>query len=581
MLDGVRVRLLAAWARLRRIERRELRSLRRWVETTNNLLQLTVVVVVPLLIGLVTLLSNAFSPVFFLVYPPLAAGAYTLFADPEGKYSSPGTFVGGMTLGALAGLVSLEASIRLLGTGPSGVFRVSVAGAALAIFLTATATWLLDFEEPAAFSTALLILLVGGRIEQRLAYVVGVAVSSTLVAAAFALWRNRFYERRARYLYRSTNGDDHVLVPMRDDPDRRADAVEFAGVLAGAHDAGKVVLLDIVEDGDVAAAEATLLAELREALEASGPEYRADAIAPDDRPATASAESRDADRSLEDRSRGADSRSGAPDQPPPSPSDVVTSAGVPDDVSPADVAGALGIDPTEAADVDLDSLVELIEGDPLDDAARDRAVTERAAELESLAARLESEHSVPCQVVVVDDRAWSPRTVERAVVDTGCDLVVSPYDPDDEELRAFTAGLFALDEDVVAFRSETDGHEYDRALVAVRKVGSTANAMLDFARRATGPGSRVSVCHCITTETQRRAAERMLANLVDAFPGEFETRVPNAGIEEFLEYNAPYYDLVFLGASTDRSAASRLVSRPTFERLDDLDADVAIVHRGR
>jgi len=135
--------------------------------------------------------------------------------------------------------------------------------------------------------------------------------------------------------------------------------------------------------------------------------------------------------------------------------------------------------------------------------------------------------------------------------------------------------------DVVAFRSETEGHEYDRALVAVRKVGSTANAMLDFARRATGPGSRVSVCHCITTETQRRAAERMLANLVDAFPGEFETRVPNAGIEEFLEYNAPYYDLVFLGASTDRSAASRLVSRPTFERLDDLDADVAIVHRGR
>jgi hypothetical protein len=37
--------------------------------------------------------------------------------------------------------------------------------------------------------------------------------------------------------------------------------------------------------------------------------------------------------------------------------------------------------------------------------------------------------------------------------------------------------------------------------------------------------------------------------------------------------------MVFVGASRDRSAASRLISPPTFERLADIDADAAIVDR--
>jgi spermidine synthase len=73
----------------------------------------------------------------------------------------------------------------------------------------------------------------------------------------------------------------------------------------------------------------------------------------------------------------------------------------------------------------------------------------------------------------------------------------------------------------------------------------------------------------------------LLSNLVEAFPGDYETRVANADIEDFLATNAPNYDLILLGASTDRTAASRLFSPPTFERLQDVDADVAIVHRGR
>lgn len=36
---------------------------------------------------------------------------------------------------------------------------------------------------------------------------------------------------------------------------------------------------------------------------------------------------------------------------------------------------------------------------------------------------------------------------------------------------------------------------------------------------------------------------------------------------------------MFVGASHDRSTAPRLVAPPTFERLQDVEADVAIVDR--
>lgn len=58
-----------------------------------------------------------------------------------------------------------------------------------------------------------------------------------------------------------------------------------------------------------------------------------------------------------------------------------------------------------------------------------------------------------------------------------------------------------------------------------------------------------------------------------------ETRVSTAPVESFLSHNAGEFDLVVIGASTDRSNASRFVSPPTFERVADLNADVVIVDR--
>jgi len=240
MFEGVLARLVAIARRLRRFERRELAAFGRWLQHTDNLLHLTVLVAVPLLIGVVTFVSNALTELSFLLFPPLASGAYTLFSDPEGRYASPRKFVVGLVVGALCGWVALGLSAPML---PGAV--VSPASAALSILLTGAATWLLDVEEPAAFSTALLVLVTDDASPE--AYVTSVAVFGALVALVFSVWRNRFYERRAQYLYDTAQGDDHVLVPMRGDHDAAETTALFGATLAAAHDAGKVVLLGVLE----------------------------------------------------------------------------------------------------------------------------------------------------------------------------------------------------------------------------------------------------------------------------------------------------------------------------------------------
>ncbi|MFB6142591.1 MAG: HPP family protein [Halorientalis sp.] len=254
--DRVRGELAALGRRLRRVERREVDEFRRWIENTDNLLHLTVLVAVPLLIALVTYLSNAIDAVSFLLFPPLASGAYTLFADPGGRHSSPRRFVGGLFLGAACGVAAVTISARLFGAPPSAATAVHAPSAALAVLLTALSTWAFDMELPTAFSTALLVLVTG---VSRLEYVLGMVLSALLVAGVFVVWREEFYEERARYLYGAVGSDDHVLVPMRGDHVRAT--VALGARLAAAHEAGKVVLLDVVEDERVAAAAHDRLAD--------------------------------------------------------------------------------------------------------------------------------------------------------------------------------------------------------------------------------------------------------------------------------------------------------------------------------
>ncbi len=268
MFDDLLMRYHAALRRIRRFERREIQQFTRWVEHTRNLTRLTILVFVPILIAGITWLSNTVGAEWFLLFPPLASGTYTLFADPEGKYASPTKFVGGMTAGALCGWVALEFSAKYLYNVPPDSMRVHAGAAALGIFLTVLATWSLDLEQPTAFSTALLVLMFrfsdasgfafagAGRWLTDFLYVLGIAVSSSIVAGVFVVWRREFYERRARYLYRSTKGDDHVLVPVRGE--HAEQAAMFGAKLAAAHDAGKVVLVDIVDESAIEEAEETI-----------------------------------------------------------------------------------------------------------------------------------------------------------------------------------------------------------------------------------------------------------------------------------------------------------------------------------
>jgi hypothetical protein len=252
MFEEVLARLVAVFRRLRRFERRELAAFGRWLQHTGNLLHLTVLVAVPLLIGVVTFVSNALTELSFLLFPPLASGAYTLFSDPEGRYASPRKFVAGLVVGACCGWAALGLSAPLL----PGTAVVSPASAALSIFLTGAVTWLLDVEEPAAFSTALLVLVTDDASPE--AYVTSVAVFGALVALVFSVWRDRFYERRAQYLYDTAQGDDHVLVPMRGDGEPATTTALFGATLAAAHDAGKVVLLAVLDEtGDAEDGDAT------------------------------------------------------------------------------------------------------------------------------------------------------------------------------------------------------------------------------------------------------------------------------------------------------------------------------------
>lgn len=492
----------AVWVRrLRRAERRELRELRRWLAETDNLLHVSALLFVPLLVAAVTVLSNVLPGVSFLLFPPLAAGTYTLFADPSGEYADPVRFVVGVTGGAACGWVGLQLEAVTVG---STAGAVSPGGAAVSILLVGATTWVFDVEEPAAFSAALLVLAAPtpGR------YVLFTLGASTLVAVVFAVWRETVYESRATFLYGTVRADDHVLVPLRGE--RPTTTALFGARLAAAHEAGKVVLLEIVDDGRLAAAERRLLGR-----------------------------------------RGGVSTVGAA-------GDGALASG---DGSLASSDGSESIERLDELEPDVRESAE---------AAVDR--------VEAVADRLRTTTGVPVEVVVA---TGEPGAVVGEVADaTNCDLIVTG-ETESESVSPFVGEVFRTETDAIALRSVAERDDWLRVLVLVARPGDTAHAMVDFATRLAGTAGTVSVCSCIATEAERRRAEEKLNRVVDAASAPVETRVAVADVPTFVDRNASNYDLVVLGASRDRSTASRLLSPPTFERLDDVPCDVAVVDRGR
>jgi len=489
-------RLRAILTRLLRLLRREWRDFRSWIEDTRNFIHLSLLLVVPLLIGLVTWLANSIELLPFLLFPPLVSGAFTLFREPESQYASPRRFVGGMTMGAVCGWVALELSARYWYHVAPETFRINPGAAAFGVLLTGIVTWALDFEESQAFSTALLILVSG---VTQVVYVVSVFISSLIVVGVFVVWRREIYEQRADYLYQTTHADDQVLVPMRGET---AETVAtFGAQLAAAHETGKLVLFSVVNDVESTPDEAGVDTDGGTTLRRVRPTGETAAESPGDGNASTAA-------------------------------DLPSSA------------------------------------------------RETAEALEAHAKRLRDRFDIPCEVVVVAGEPDDARIAVEAADETNCDLVVTPYQTADGELTRFIRGLFDSTLDVVVLRSNGERTSWRRLLVPIKHYGEVAHAMLDFAERLAGEMSYVSVCHSIDSESDRRTAEAMVADLVEPFERAIETRVTTSPLETFLSVHADNYDLTILGSSTDRTVVSRIIDAPTFEQLKELDCDIAIVHRG-
>ncbi|MFB6085583.1 MAG: HPP family protein [Halodesulfurarchaeum sp.] len=461
-------------------------TLHQRIKSTERLLHLMIVFVVPVILAGLTWASNAISVLPFVIYPPLASGTYTLFADPESRYADPRRFVGGMTVGALSGWAALKFLTMFWYAVPPGSMEVHAGATALAISLTAVFTWALDLEVPTAFSSALLALLAGTNIT----YVIAIAISSSIVAIVFLGWYEHVYEQRADFLYRTATSDDRVFVPVRGTPTDEETAL-FGALLAAAHDAGAVVL------------------------------YRA-----------------------------------SPHEPLPDPvfeRPVERSLSLPE--TPTDGADGLEVvGPwTETPEIGL---------------------------MERVKAAIEETVDVPTEIALEPGDPENPRTAIDAARRLACDLVVTSHEGDLSDPTPYLAGLFAGDIDAIALHPTDLATSWSRVLVLVRDAGPTARAMVDFATRIAATPERVSVAHVVEGRQRRREAETMLAELVDSFESDIETRVATGQVGEFLERNSDYYDVVFIGASSDRSVASRILTPPTFRNLTGVDADIALVHLG-
>ncbi len=209
-----------------------------WLKITENFVAVSVVLLVPVVIAAVTVASNTYAELSFLLFPPLASGAYTLFSNPDERYRSASNFIRGTTIGGLCGW---SANV-LIGGSPGGVDPLA---AGLAMFLVGVVTWITRLQTPSAFATALLVLTTTEA--SAVAYVTSVAAGSAIVAGVFIAWHEGVYKRRTQFLYGTLSTADHVAIPVTSATDP---AIPLGAALAAAHDAGRVVIVGILEDRD-------------------------------------------------------------------------------------------------------------------------------------------------------------------------------------------------------------------------------------------------------------------------------------------------------------------------------------------
>jgi hypothetical protein len=133
----------------------------------------------PPFIGAVDLLGMT-THLRLLLFPPLVAIGYALFADPYGKHTSLRDSVLGPILGALLGV----GAITWMPAGPVRVMIVTAVGI--------LAMRLLRISLSPVLAVSLLTLLVGA---EGITYLLSIAASSLALTVLFRLWRRFIYAR--------------------------------------------------------------------------------------------------------------------------------------------------------------------------------------------------------------------------------------------------------------------------------------------------------------------------------------------------------------------------------------------------
>lgn len=146
---------------------------------------MAVLILAPL-ISLVTWVATTVDALPFLLFPPLAAAAYRLFAYPEKPGNFPWQFPLALTVGAASGAVSELVARTYFAPVPQGSFQVDPVTAGLTVLLAGGFLYLFDTELSPSLAVGLLLPFAGVSAG---VYVANVSLASSFVAVAFSVWR--------------------------------------------------------------------------------------------------------------------------------------------------------------------------------------------------------------------------------------------------------------------------------------------------------------------------------------------------------------------------------------------------------
>lgn len=146
-------------------------------------------VAVLILAPTVAWLAVTFDWLTFVLFPPLGAVTYNLFAHPEQPVNVPWQVPVTLTVGALSGAAAQNLA-RSVGAAHAGPFQVDPVTAGVTVLLTGSFLYLFDTEIAPALAVGLLLPFAGVSAET---YVLNVFLGAAIVAAAFTAWRRTFH----------------------------------------------------------------------------------------------------------------------------------------------------------------------------------------------------------------------------------------------------------------------------------------------------------------------------------------------------------------------------------------------------